>query len=589
VGDRLVSRCDDGLLEAEFALFDRSEVLLSPGLREEGYMTSAGLARRRLNARLVTIDLANEAFAAMRGRHSRRLARSAAVREVIDQLGPYETFQGGRFVAGRGRYTGLWLDLDALAAECPLRNASVVFQALHLALVLEEVGLEAPVRLLTSQAGREATTEGRTWRHVDLESAQRLPWVLREMQAPARSHGGAHDEAEVREQILRDLRARATGAAVAQPRLGTLAAAIARTGGSLPPDGGPDPAPTTRRMSSWPARRPDGSAAHPDVPRPSARAPSGPPPVPMDLRLLGEMLEAAPKPNDPIHPAPVIVLSGGEDRKGPPRASPQPRVAHEPPAAAVATPLPPAPSQPVVAAVTAIVQRPTSTQDTALAVRIASSPPADGAPFGDRLDPRLVLLVDPDSQRSAGFRLLRDNLLAKKAPRIIAVSSGAVHEGKTTCAINLAIALSEKPSTRVLLMEGNFFEPSLGGIFHIDATVEPDPQVNLPLLAPYRITQRLRGLHVAALVQQAGEAAPAFNSRWFGMVIDHLSGAGYDHLVIDAAALDGSPAVTQLVGVADGTLLTVRSHSSTARSLRRAAEQIPEGRALGITLMDSDS
>jgi Mrp family chromosome partitioning ATPase len=231
--------------------------------------------------------------------------------------------------------------------------------------------------------------------------------------------------------------------------------------------------------------------------------------------------------------------------------------------------------------------------NTALAVRPASSaPPPGDTPLVDRraIDPRLVLLSEPDSQRSAGFRLLRDSLLAaKKAPRIIAVSSGSAHEGKTTCAINLALALSEKPSMRVLLMEGNFFAPSLGDIFRIDATTRPDPRMNLPLLSPYRIAQMMGGFHVAALVREAGDPAPAFNSRWFEMVIDHLSGAGYDHLVIDAAALDGSPAVAQLLGVADGILLTVRPRTTTARSLRRAAEQIPEGRALGVTLMDGDA
>src|SRR3984957_14000583 len=138
-------------------------------------------------------------------------------------------------------------------------------------------------------------------------------------------------------------------------------------------------------------------------------------------------------------------------------------------------------------------------------------------------------------------------------------------------------------------MEGNFVAPSRGDIFRMDATTRSDPEMNLPLLSPYRVARMMRGFHVAALVREAGEPAPVFNSRWFDMVIDHLSGAQYDHLVIDAAALDGSPAVTQMLGVADGTLLTARSHATTARSLRRAAEQIPARGALGVTLMDVDS
>ena len=275
VGDRLVSRCDDGRLEAEFALFDCSEVLLSPGFREEGYMSTAGFARARLYEGLVTADLAYEAFAAIRGRHMRPLARSQAVRGIIDQLGPYETFQGGRFVAARGRYAGVWLDLDALAAACPLRDAAILFQALHLVLVLEEVADDAPVRLLTSQTAGEGQSGGRTWHRVDLEAAQRLPWVLREMQAPGPTYATAHDEAEVREEILRDLRARASAAAIAPPRLAMLATAIARTGSTPPPGMPADAVPSTQRMSSRPAPRPSSSR-----PPPATASPSRAPPAP---------------------------------------------------------------------------------------------------------------------------------------------------------------------------------------------------------------------------------------------------------------------------------------------------------------------
>jgi Mrp family chromosome partitioning ATPase len=325
--------------------------------------------------------------------------------------------------------------------------------------------------------------------------------------------------------------------------------------------------------------------------------------APDDLRIQAlDVLDTTPKnsqtarppPMESIRPAPVIVLSQPPPPPPPPPEAPIPSA--PPPGAPrpSAPPLPP--PQPVVAQVVStamVVQYPAmQAQPAALVVRTVDPAPApDGVPFEDRrvLDPRLVLLSEPDSQRSASFRLLRDNLLAKGAPRIIAVSSGSVHEGKTTCASNLALALSEKPATKVLLMEGNFFAPSLGDMFHIDATTSPDPALNHPSLAPYRIVQLMRDFHVAALVQERGERPPVFNSRWFDMVINHLSGAGYDYIVIDAAALDGAPAVTQLLGVADGTLLTVRSHATTARSLRRAAEQIPKGRALGVTLMDGEA
>jgi len=218
------------------------------------------------------------------------------------------------------------------------------------------------------------------------------------------------------------------------------------------------------------------------------------------------------------------------------------------------------------------------------------SRPLATRPVGKRwasqlIDPRLVLLLEPYSQRSASFRVLRDNLLAKNAPRIIAVSSGSEHEGKTTCAINLALALGERPSARVLLLEGNFYAPELAKIFHINASTPFAPEMNLPWLLPYRVAEVAHGFHVAAIVQEEGEPPPVFNGRWYDMVMAHLADADYDHLVIDAPALDGSSPVMQVVGIAEGTLLTVRSGNTTARTLRRAAEQIPRGRALGVTLM----
>jgi Mrp family chromosome partitioning ATPase len=204
------------------------------------------------------------------------------------------------------------------------------------------------------------------------------------------------------------------------------------------------------------------------------------------------------------------------------------------------------------------------------------------------IDPHLVLLLEPYSQRSASFRALRDSLLAKNAPRLIAVSSSAEYEGKTTCAINLALALVERPSTRVLLLEGNFYCPELARIFHITDSTPFAPEMNLPWLLPYRVVEVAHGFHVAAVVQRDGEPAPIFNGRWFDMVMGHLAEADYDFLIVDAPALDGSSPVMHIVGIAEGTLLTVRSGRTTARMLRRAAEQIPRGRGLGVTLMDSE-
>jgi Mrp family chromosome partitioning ATPase len=215
---------------------------------------------------------------------------------------------------------------------------------------------------------------------------------------------------------------------------------------------------------------------------------------------------------------------------------------------------------------------------------------ANHAPLQRRTldDPRLTVLLNPDSQRATCFRLLRDTLLPKRT-RIIMVSSGAPKEGKTTCATNLAFAMSERPNARVLLLESNFSAPSLSRIFHIDALTPPVPSTDEPWLFPYRVAEVSARFHVAAIVPHAYPPAHAFCPDWFHLVVEHLSGGRYDHVIIDGAEMDESPGLAHIARIADGTLLTARAGGTRAATLHRAAGLVPRDRALGIVLMDAET
>jgi len=290
-----VSRCDRGLLETEYALFDRSEVLVGTtpaghGVQELGYMTTAAYARARMHQAAVTSDLAHEAFSALTARgHAGQLARAQSVVNVLDQLGPYEAFEGGSYDPLQRRYVGTWLDLDTLSAACPIPDATNLFQALHLLMVLEEVEDDVPVRLLTADATEDSRSGERTWHKVSLADVQELPQALRAMPPPARSPDPFFDEADFREHILRDLRARATASAIAQPRLHQLAATFARTG-KTPPLG------TTRRITGA-LRLFDELRKHTELLKGGAH-----------LREVAEFLTAMAEQTRPAAPAPDLAI-----------------------------------------------------------------------------------------------------------------------------------------------------------------------------------------------------------------------------------------------------------------------------------------
>lgn len=206
--------------------------------------------------------------------------------------------------------------------------------------------------------------------------------------------------------------------------------------------------------------------------------------------------------------------------------------------------------------------------------------------FSGPIDPKLVVLTDPLSPRAASFRLLRDALLAKGVPRVFAVASVLPEEGKTTCVANLGLVFAEQRSTRVLLVDANFFEPELGNIFALGTRPPVIPPESAPWLLPYELVEITPALHVAGLT--SGATSLLGEPHRFDAMIDRLCRIAYDYIVIDTPAMRGTPGVVQLVGAADAALLAVRSGTS-ASDVRRATEQLPASKTLGIALVDAST
>ncbi len=205
-------------------------------------------------------------------------------------------------------------------------------------------------------------------------------------------------------------------------------------------------------------------------------------------------------------------------------------------------------------------------------------------------DPRLVLHLEPDSERAAQFRVLRHHLLEVGRPQVVVVTSPRAGEGKTPTAINLALALAECGRAKVLLAETHLRRPQLAGVFrfvppwcfaeqlaaHRHQPMLPWGLVDIPQL----------WLHVAAVNPRA-EQAQLLDAPAFAIAMERLRRGGYDHIVIDAPPVFGTAEVNLLQDAADGVLLVVRGRSSTARDVRRAIDQITAAKLLGTVLLES--
>jgi hypothetical protein len=252
VGERGISRCGDGLLAAENALFDARDTVLrmtDPGtVREAGYMTTAREALGRLAMAGVTPEFAEDAARALPPGVAASFARGTTARALAGRLGPHELFDGAVYSASAQRYEGVWLDLRALSSALSLPSASVVLQALHLAAALAEVPPTTMVLLSTSATRRPSE---RAHFRMILDGTRWLLDGLRRLGPNPRPPEASNDE-RMREVLLARVRERATADAPArlQMHLDELESAIASKTEPLGPMADPELATIEQQLSA---------------------------------------------------------------------------------------------------------------------------------------------------------------------------------------------------------------------------------------------------------------------------------------------------------------------------------------------------
>lgn len=201
-------------------------------------------------------------------------------------------------------------------------------------------------------------------------------------------------------------------------------------------------------------------------------------------------------------------------------------------------------------------------------------------------------LVSERAFAADAFRLLQVNLAfasEEQTPKVIAVTSATAQDGKTTTAINLAVAYAER-GLRTLLVDCDLRRPRL----HRLSSRPRDPGLVELLLgcdAPAQVVRTLSpNLWLLAAGAMPPNPAALLGSARMRELLDTLSGE-YDTLVLDCPpALLGADAA--IVGtLADGVLFVVRAGRTERGLALDAIEQLRRvgGRVIGAALNDPEA
>lgn len=209
-------------------------------------------------------------------------------------------------------------------------------------------------------------------------------------------------------------------------------------------------------------------------------------------------------------------------------------------------------------------------------------------PAPETHDKRLVMLTEPFSPRADAYRALRRKLSGPGAPRTIAVTSALPDEGKTSCAVNLALAFRETSSERVLLMEANLKSPGLAKLFGFEPPVCFARQMAKNRDTPrasWTVAEQFEPLHVLA-VDPSSKTSPLLDPVAFANALEQLVEAGYDHIIVDTPPALGGSDVNLIADAVDGIVVVAWIKKSKRSLVKKAIDQLKPATILGVVTLE---
>jgi exopolysaccharide/PEP-CTERM locus tyrosine autokinase len=210
----------------------------------------------------------------------------------------------------------------------------------------------------------------------------------------------------------------------------------------------------------------------------------------------------------------------------------------------------------------------------------AAAPVTGGAAI-DREALREAGFIEPDSPGGGlaeEFRIVKRQLLLGTGEdaksRTILVCSARPDEGKTFCAVNLALSLAAESEREVLLVDADFPKPEILSILGIEGGAGLVDALADPLVDPENLVIRtdVPGLSVLPAGRHVANITELLASERTSDVLERLAAADPRRILLFDAppALLASPA-SVLATHAGQLLLVVRADQTTESDLREAA------------------
>jgi len=211
-------------------------------------------------------------------------------------------------------------------------------------------------------------------------------------------------------------------------------------------------------------------------------------------------------------------------------------------------------------------------------------PGPDGA---SELNKRRIALLQPESYVAEQFRALRgriDAIASQRPIKTISITSAFPGEGKTTCAINLAIVTSMSLGRRVLLIDCDLRRPKI----HPALGLKPETGLAEVLSGASSLDDAIvstEGVKMDVLPVCGKPANPSelLGSPEMRRLIEEAS-SRYDRIILDTPAALGLPDAKAVSDLCDGIVMVVRADATARSDVEAVLEILDRHRILGLLI-----
>jgi capsular exopolysaccharide synthesis family protein len=217
-----------------------------------------------------------------------------------------------------------------------------------------------------------------------------------------------------------------------------------------------------------------------------------------------------------------------------------------------------------------------------------SAPPEERSVPANEVDEHFASLLRPAGFEAEQYRVLRhtvEQLHSSPGPKVVAVTSPGVEDGKTTTAVNLAGAMAQSSGARVLLADADLRRPSVASRLRLGEDTGPglvgavmDPRLDLKAVVrpcpPFNLSVLPAG-------RASGLLSELLQSPRLGELLDQAR-REYDHVVIDTPPFLVVPDSRLLEDWVDGFLLVVAANKTPRRLVEETLNEMDATKVLGL-------